>query len=856
MSKKSMTMNQKLPYDWPEEITTIQEEVITIQEPIIEERLITESEIVITTNTNYSVIKHYAAKGIYKAIVRSRMARLLKGLHRRKVKLVLDSNVRYAAGFEFYRKFTLRQVYNYYIRDFTHCYDLKNCYESLYHCFGISSNLTRKRLYYLFQKWRSLSKVSVVRIAAHGLFYKCLQNFDNRYYIRKLARGFNLWRKNLEERQFYLLSLELQKKPKEIHKEIIREVVKEVEVEQVIQVKNKKSVLKSVTNHTEKLQNLFFLSRYFRRWKAYLHHLRIYNLNLELSKPPKEIIERVEITKIIENKEQSMKSACHHIEYLQRNYFLTKFCSRWRDYTYKIQLNLLRIQMDNKEKEVIVEVPILKEEIIEVVKEVTNKKSGLKKACNHSDQVQKIFFLARYCRRWRSLVNQFKMKLLRVELESQPREVTVEVVKEIIKPIEVVCKKSVFRSTLVNCEKTQREHILGKCFRKWREYSYQDQLLSLQEALQRPPREVFHTVEILKEVTDKKTIIRNTVSHVHVLQNNFFLARACRKWRELTHFINVDHMRGQIKLKPKEIIKEVEVVYNEVVEVVKEVVNKKSTIKNAVGHIDRSQNVYFLAKFCRRWRDLIRKQNLNALYEELEKKPVEIIKETEVIKTVTNKKSVMQRTVKHTDLLVNNFFLSRYCRRWRNQARTQIISELNEELKCRPRQIVNEIVKEVPITKCETIEIMKDVYSKIIMLMRTSKHSSKIQKLFFLGKFMRRWRTALYQMRVNELMVEINKKPREILVEVIKEIEVIEPVQVVKEIFVEVSVTETIEVVKEVVNKKSVVKSVVHQTDRAQNNYFLAKYCRRWRGLVYTMRCNQIAQSLRISLNPYLENIK
>jgi hypothetical protein len=800
------------------------------------------------------LVKSAGARSIYIAVVRPKMKKLLKGLHSLRRKDYIDPKTRSIAGFELYRRFCLRYLCDNFGGRLSCQMNSKMTNRQLFSCFKVSQKVAVRNMKACFLKWKKTLELSRLNGLKYQLFSKSMTSCESRKNMRLMKKCFNLWRRQMVEYRIAVLRLKINDPPKEVIVEKIHEIIKEVPVERSVEVVNKKSAIKSAVAHSDKLQKAHFLRKYLMLWMELVNQKNLLALNIKLNGKSKEVITKVEVVTEIHVKDKPLQSAYLHAERLQRNFYIAKYCRRWRNTVHYITLNHLKTELSRPPVEVMVEKTIIKQVSVETVKVAPNKKSALKKSLDHTDVLQKMYFIAKYCRRWRGLTQRLNILTLRLELETPVKEVQIEKIVEI--PVENINKTEIIRRALLNATKSQMGFFNGYYFRKWRNIVHRLELQELREVLGKTPMEIHHHREVIIEVMNKKLLMKNAIQHTQQLQGLYVLTKFCRKWRDLARAIDITYYNQQLSIPPHEVIVDVPIIKQEIVEVVREVTNKKSIMKNTCRQVEQVQHSHFLLKYCRRWRALIYSQQLQALKDELALKPKELVTEVEVVKQVVNKKSVLQTTCRRTFRLQDNFWLARYCRKWRNLVSVDSIHKLAEEVDSKPKEIVTEITKEIPIIHHEFIEIINTGANKIAIFKNTAEHANKSQRFYFLGKYMNRWRRHIQSLHLELLKFKLENKQKTVIKEVIHEIEVIKSVADVKEVLIEVPVVTTVEVVKEVINKKSTMRKAYVHVDRNQNYHFLAKYCRRWRGLVYTIKCHQQTELLRRNLNPYLADIK
>jgi hypothetical protein len=781
------------------------------------------------------------------------MNQLLYALRRKRSKNHLDKPTRYMAGFDKYRKFVLRSLCKNMLVGVMYQFDYKLTRKQLFGCFSISQTHSTKRLNHLFQHWKQYTEMQRVREIHYKLFSKSMMVCNKKYGQRMLKKYFRKWRNQIYNSRLALLRLKLSEPLKEVIIERTVEVIKEIPVERTVEVTNKKSAIRSAVNHSEKLQRVFFMRRYLMLWRDLAHRTDIRVLELELHSKTKTVLIKEEVVTEIYRKDTQIKSACAQIERLQRTYFLGKCCRRWRGNAYRININLLTIEINKPPVEVKVEKEIVNQVYVEKVNVVANKKSALKHATIHADNLQKMFFLAKYCRVWRDLVYRLNILKLEEELKTPAKEIYVEKIVEI--PVEEISKKDFIKLALMNSQKSQRGFFTGYYFRKWRNIAHNIQISELKGELKKKPKVIHYEEEVVKEIVNKKSVMKTAVVHCSRLQDHFFLAKWCRRWRDLCRAIEIDYLKTELAQPINEVTVEVPVHKQEIVEIVREVTQKKSIMRNTCCHVDKLQTFFYLSKYCRRWRELVYRLNTAALADEISKKPNEIITEVEVVKEVINKKSIIQQACKKSTRLQDSYHLTKYCRKWRNLVSLINIHTLAEEVDNKPKEIITEIIKEIPIITVETKQV-EIIANKFAIFKNTADHCDKTQRAYFLNKYMNKWRTYTQTILLSILRERYEKKEKTVVKEIVHEFEVIKSVPQIKEVIIEVPVVTTVEVTTEIINKKSTMKKAYVHIDRNQNYFFLAKYCRRWRGLVYTMKCHQQTEELRRNLNPFLEDIK
>jgi hypothetical protein len=362
----------------------------------------------------------------------------------------------------------------------------------------------------------------------------------------------------------------------------------------------------------------------------------------------------------------------------------------------------------------------------------------------HIDKTQKNFFLGKYMRRWRRLIHYLQMVYLSAELQKKPKEIVHEV--EVIREVPVVQTVEIVREV-----------------------------------------PVIQTVEIVKEVeiTNKRTIMKNAFMHSEKLQFQYFLAKYCRRWRNLFQRLSIIELSIQLNAKPREIIHEVEVpvtVERRVeVEVVKEVTNKKSITKSVITHIDRLKRWYLIGKFIRKWRKAVNYMIINQLSLELSNRPNEIVKEVEIIKEIP----VVRTEVKETIVEV---------------------------------PIIKETIIEVPVVK----EIFREVFNRSFSMKHTISHIDRSKRWYVLSTFFKKWRSVVYHLTIHMLILQLEEKPREIVREVIKE--------VIKEVPV---VQKERQIIRDGTQSSNVLRGFFSHTDKLWRWFWIGRAFRKWRRISY-----------------------
>jgi hypothetical protein len=853
-----------------------------------------------------------------------------------------------------------------------------------------------------FRKWKKVNNTMIVNSLNSQLdsfkrdnnstfknfkgLYNSIHKIKRWYFIGKLFRR---WRKTTNSMQLKFYENELSKKPKEIIKEVIKEVIKEIPVykteirevnievpvirKQIVEVvkevpKKLGNFIKNVATGIDKYQKYHVIGKWFKRWRQYTINLKVNQLKNDLSKKPREVIKEVfhdvpvikkeivevevikeipvvqkEFIEIVKqekaaHKKSVCKSILNHINKIQKWYILGKYFRRWKRIQINQQIDDYKFELQKKPKETIkelrVEIPIIKTEIREVVKEIikevpNNKahlKSLLKNIFSHSEKLRRFYFLSRYFRRWTRYIRIMKLDNLDRELQKKPKEILkeVEVIKEVpvVKKefIEVIKEVPVFKKEIVevvkedrksiqrnmtkaltaHLDKIKRWYLIGKFFRKWKRFEYLSMLNYYSNELSKKQKEAV-IKEIENKIPHQKAMIKAASNHTDKLQRYYIIGRWFKKWRMVANLDKLATLKTELNKKPKEVIKEiikevptikteikeimveVPVIQKQIVEVIKEVPDKKahqkSIIKSVSFHVDKIQKYNIIGKYFKRWINYCHLSKVESLNNELKKKPKEIIKEiqvpvykteikeiivevpkkeiVEVVKEVPDKLAAKKSTLKglcqHLDKLKRWYILGKYFRRWKKFIYSLQLNFFNHELNKRPKEVIKEIIVEVPkvvteireikveipVIKKEIVEVVKEIPDKKAhqksIIKSMSFHVYKMQRWNIIGKYFKRWKNATVRSKISQYEVELKKKPKEIVREV------------VKEVIREVPITKTIEICREIEDpkkkeafKKAMVKSVTNHVEKLTRWILLGKAFRRWKKYIHKIHITEL----------------
>jgi hypothetical protein len=133
--------------------------------------------------------------------------------------------------------------------------------------------------------------------------------------------------------------------------------------------------------------------------------------------------------------------------------------------------------------------------------------------------------------------------------------------------------------------------------------------------------------------------------------------------------------------------------------------------------------------------------------------------------------------------------------------------------------VIKEIIKEVPVIRREVVEVYKEVINtkeiRLSKLRNVFSHIDRLTKFLLLGKYYTHWRSLNINQILFELINELNRKPKEIIKEIIHE--------------VEVEKVKTSEEAMDVLLRKSALRNLANHIHKVQTWFFLGKYFRIWK---------------------------
>jgi hypothetical protein len=702
-----------------------------------------------------------------------------------------------------------------------------------------------------------------------------LNHIDNirRWYL--LGKYFRRWKKTCMLLQFQWYEIEMLRKPKEIIKEVERIVEVPVIQKEFVEVEVIKTEIKEVPVVQIEIKEVPVIKEVIKEVEKIVEKLvEVEVVRTEIKEVRVEVpvikTEVKEVIKEVGKKSTLVKSTLNHIDNIRRWYLLGKYFRRWKRTCMLLQFQWYEIEMLRKPKEIIkeveriVEVPIIKTEYIEV----PIVKTEIKEVPLVQIEIKEVPVIQEVIKEVEKIVE----RIVEVPVVEY-REVRIEVpvikteVKEIIK--EVGNKKSQLKGTLNHIDNIRRWYLLGKYFRRWKRTCMLLQLQWYEIEMLRKPKEIVKEIERIVEVPVIKTeyievpVVKTEIKEVPIIKE---VIKEVEKIVERIVEVPV------YRVEEKEVIVEKAIIKTEVQEIVKEVTNKKSLVKNVLSHIERIRRWYMLGKYFRRWKQTVYVLILQSLEIEILRKPKEVIKEIErfievpVVKTEIKEVSVIKEVIKEVPVI------------------KEVIKEVEKIVeKIIEVQVTNteikEVIVEVPVIKTEIKEVIKEVGNKKSQLKGTLNHIDNIRRWYLLGKYFRRWKRTCILLQFQWYEIEMLRKPKEIIKEVerivevpviqkevvevevikieyvevpvvkteIKEVpvikEIIKEVEVVRDRIVEVPVykteikevtievpvikTEVKEIIKEIGNKNAYFKAICSHVDRIKRWYLVNKYFRR-----------------------------
>jgi predicted flap endonuclease-1-like 5' DNA nuclease len=308
------------------------------------------------------------------------------------------------------------------------------------------------------------------------------------------------------------------------------------------------------------------------------------------------------------------------------------------------------------------------------------------------------------------------------------KEVPIEVIKEVtlIKEVEVPIEKEVIvtKEVIVKDEKeiNRLKTIIDDLKPYKSEYNAmarsieksEAQLLKLQTALIEKPKEIIKNVEVIKEVKvpvikevkvkDEKEINRlKTIIEDLKPYKSEYNAMAKSIEKSETQLLK---LQTALNEKPKEIIKNVEVIKEVKVKDDKEIKKLKATIDDLKPYKDEYSA---MQKSIQKY-----EKALVTAQEQLNAKPKEIVKEVKV-PVVKEVKIEVIKEVKIKDEKAINKYIAE-------------IADLKEKLKAKPKEVIKTVIKEVPVEVIREVEVVKSVDMSKLREMMTQMKTKEVSK--------------------------------------------------------------------------------------------------------------------------------